>query len=107
MNQISESQVKSCTLTQHPIVYSVLNGPILKKTFQFAKASRTEKGAPETPQKNAHHSREKKEREKEAAKKARSELSVLNEQVWPLTLFLSSAGRPGRAQSCSCSSWDN
>ena len=55
--------------------------------FQFAKASRTEKGAPETPQKNAHHSREKKEREKEAAKKARSELSVLNEQVWPLTLL--------------------
>ena len=56
------------------------NGVPLIRRLQFAKASRTEKGAPETPQKNAHHSKKKKEREREEAKRIKSELSKLNEQ---------------------------
>jgi bromodomain and PHD finger-containing protein 1 len=50
------------------------NGVPLIRRLQFAKATRPDK-APETPQKNAHHNRKKKEREKEIAKKAKSELS--------------------------------
>ena len=50
------------------------NGVPLIRRLQFAKATRPDR-APETPQKNAHHNRKKKEREKEVAKKAKAELS--------------------------------
>ena len=50
------------------------NGVPLIRRLQFAKATRPEQ-KPETPQKNAHHNRKKKEREKEVAEKAKAELS--------------------------------
>jgi hypothetical protein len=46
------------------------NGVPLIRRLQFAKANKDNK-APETPQKNAHHSKKKKEREKAAIKKAK------------------------------------
>ena len=49
------------------------NGVPLIRRLQFAK--KVPDRAPETPQKNAHHNRKKKEREKEVAKKAKAELS--------------------------------
>ena len=48
------------------------NGVPLIRRLQFAKATTSSK-APETPQKNAHHSKKKKEREKAAIKKAKDE----------------------------------
>ena len=51
------------------------NGVPLIRRLQFAKANKESK-APETPQKNAHHSKKKKEREKAALKKVKDDLKV-------------------------------
>jgi len=55
------------------------NGVPLIRRLQFAKATRPEQ-KPETPQKNAHHNRKKKEREKEVAEKAKAELSGMMDE---------------------------
>ena len=52
------------------------NGVPLIRRLQFAKANKESK-APETPQKNAHHSKKKKEREKAAIKKAKDEFKEM------------------------------
>ncbi len=55
------------------------NGVPLIRRLQFAKAMRPDK-APETPQKNAHHSIKKKAVEKGLAKKAKDEFKAMLEQ---------------------------
>ena len=55
------------------------NGVPLIRRLQFAKANK-ENRAPETPQKNAHHVKKKKEREKAALKKAKDDLTDMIEE---------------------------
>ena len=55
------------------------NGVPLIRRLQFAKAMRPDK-APETPQKNAHHSKKKKEIEKAMVKKAKDEFKQMLDQ---------------------------
>jgi bromodomain and PHD finger-containing protein 1 len=55
------------------------NGVPLIRRLQFAKAMRPDK-APETPQKNAHHSKKKKDAEKVRAKKAKEDFKTMLDQ---------------------------
>ena len=55
------------------------NGVPLIRRLQFAKAMRPDK-APETPQKNAHHSKKKKDVEKAAARRAKDDFKAMLEQ---------------------------
>merc|ERR1712001_119152 len=68
------------------------NGVPLIRRLQFAKANKPEQ-KPETPQKNAHHSKKKKEREKEVAKKAKAELSGMIDERRSLRRLRQDLGR--------------
>ena len=78
------------------------NGVPLIRRLQFAKANKENK-APETPQKNAHHSKKKKEREKAALKKVGfllDELELHRRRHPPLKINLRSVS--GRNSFLSC-----